>query len=260
MSNRSNSRLKHRRFSMGKDHDIVVSERVTDTDKTDSGTIVKLTGLKHGRSFDHKLSTIAKNLVERLLPYFIAQDYVCPMIVLSESDGCEVIRLNDFVNNEVAPFIKEVRIDEDGFTLMALEEERNFSVRIFRIYAPRNHVSRISLVAHKREVGGSVLHKYVPEFEGEFWEAARATTAERGRNYIVKAYVFSEYLDEHVALERGGFEFGVEDDVIFGIATDGYRKTGIKDRKGRHRPGNQTEAREEDGACSILRGPRGSVA
>ena len=35
---------------------------------------------------------------------------------------------------------------------------------------------------------------------------------------MVKAYVFSSYLDRHVSLERGGFEFQMEDDLQNGIS------------------------------------------
>ena len=65
---------------MGKEHDIIVNERVEVSAKAECGTIVSLNGLKKGASFDARLSTIAKNLTERLLPYFIAQNYVCPEI------------------------------------------------------------------------------------------------------------------------------------------------------------------------------------
>ena len=37
---------------------------------------------------------------------------------------------------------------------------------------------------------------------------------EVARNFIVKAYVFGKYLDNHVSLERGTFEFGAKDDLI----------------------------------------------
>ena len=61
-----------RSFSMGKDQDIVVEEKVKETKRTESGTIVHLVGLKSGPAFEKRLQTIARNLVERLLPYFIA--------------------------------------------------------------------------------------------------------------------------------------------------------------------------------------------
>ena len=89
---------------------------------------------------------------------------------------------------------------------------------MFKLYTPRNQKSRISLVAHKREVSGSVLHKYIPEFEEEFYEKARNGEVDRERNYIIKAYVFGRYLDRHVSLERGGFEFAMDSGALFGIA------------------------------------------
>ena len=215
---REDSGFSLRRFSMGKEHDIIVNERVKGSAKTESGTIVSLNSLK-GASFDARLSTIAKNLTERLLPYFIAQNYVCPEIVLSEADGSGPIQLNEFVSNEVSAFIQEIRVEPNKYTLMASGQvEEEFSVRVFKIYAPKNHSSRISLVAHRREVSGSVLHKYVPEFESEFSEKSASAVVDRERNYVIKAYVFGSYLDANVSLERGGFEFTMDRDLFFGIA------------------------------------------
>ena len=213
-----NAQFCFRTFSMGKDHEIIVREKITTSDATQSGTIVTLTGLKKGPTFDKKLSTIARNLVERLLPYFITQGYTCPEIVLSEQSGSDSIRLNDFVKNEISTYVREMRVDRTSFSLKGFQDEEEFSVRVFKLYSPRNQKSRISLVAHKREVSGSILQKYVPEFMDEFYE--RDTTGEevRDRNYIVKAYVFGPYLDRHVSLERGGFEFAMENELLFGIA------------------------------------------
>ena len=210
--------FKFRSFSMGKNHDIIVQEKITASEHKDSGTIVSLTGPKKGPNFEKKLSTIAKSLVERLLPYFITHDYVCPAIVLSERDGSDPVRLNDFVSNELSAFIREIHIEQNSFTLNALEEEQQFLVRVFKLYAPKNQKSRISLVAHKREVSGSVLHKYIPEFEEEFYEKDKNGEVDRERNYIIKAYVFGPYLDHNVSLERGGFEFAMDNDLVFGIA------------------------------------------
>ena len=152
-----------RTFSMGKDHEIIVREKITTSDATQSGTTVSLTGLKKGPTFDKKLSTIARNLVERLLPYFITQGYTCPEIVLSEQSGSDSIRLNDFVKNEVSTYVREMRVDRTSFSLKGVQHEEEFSVRVFKLYSPRNQKSRISLVAHKREVSGSILQKYIPE-------------------------------------------------------------------------------------------------
>lgn len=215
---RDNGICKARSFDMGKDNDIIVHEKVTAPEKQEPGTVVTLSGLKQVRSFDKKLSTIARHLAERLLPYFITQDYECPEIALSEQDGSDAIRLNDFVNNELSAVIREIRVKANTFVLHASDSEEEFLVRVFKLYAPRNQKSRISLVAHKREVSGSAIHKYIPEFEDEFYEKDRNGQIDRERNYIIKAYVFGQYLDRNVSLERGGFEFQMDTDLLFGIA------------------------------------------
>ena len=207
-----------RSFSMGKDQDIVVEEEGKETNSTESGTIVRLVGLK-GPTFEKKLQTIARNLVERLLPYFIAEGYRCPKIVLAESDLSDQICLNDFVKNEVSEFIQKIPVHPNQFTLEAVEAEEDFDVQVFKIYSPGQHKSRISLVAHKREVSGSVLDRYVPEFAEDFYERKGDNGGvDHERNYIIKAYTFGPYLDRNVSLERGGFEFHMESEMVLGIA------------------------------------------
>ena len=91
--------FKKRKFSMGKDNDIIVNESVAESSEHKSGAVVHLSVLKERISIDKKLKTIARNLVEKLLPFFIAQDYSCPKTVLSEEDGSESILLNDSCSN-----------------------------------------------------------------------------------------------------------------------------------------------------------------
>jgi hypothetical protein len=210
--------FKQRSFSMGKDKEIIVNEIVSVSTEAQSGTIVHLSGLKKEGSIEKKLNTIARNLVEKLLPYFIAKDYVCPTIVLSERDGADEILLNNFVSNELSAVIQEIPVQSSTFTLKGSQAEEEFRVRVFRLYYPKHQKSRISLVAHKREVSGSALHKYIPEFSEDFYEKGHDGQANHERNYIVKAYVFSTYLDENVSLERGGFEFQLESDLLLGIS------------------------------------------
>ena len=212
------SQFKSRVFSMGKVREIIVDEKVTASTSQQSGTVVSLYGLKKGPTFDKRLATVARRIVELLLPYFISEDYKCPEIVLCESNGSDPIRLNDFVSNEVSSFIQEIRVEQSNFTKNSANGEEDFKVRVFKFYAPRNLKSRISLVAHMREVSGSTLDKYIPEFENEFYEKDKKGEDESERNYIIKAYVFSPYLDENVSLERGGFEFRMEGDLLQGIS------------------------------------------
>jgi hypothetical protein len=212
---RDNGSFKLREFSMGKNNDIIVDEKISDSAKRKSGSIVRLSILKNGKSIDKKLITIARNLVEKLLPYFIAKDYVCPRITLSEKDGKDSITLNDFFSNELATDIQEIPVEECTFIQKGVEGDEVFQARVFKLYYPKSQKSKISLVAHKREVSGSALDRYVPEFVDDFYEKE-----ENGqeRNYIVKAYIFSPYLDRNVLLERSGFEFQMENDLLYGIS------------------------------------------
>ncbi len=215
---RDSAGFQQRNFSMGKDNDIIVNEKVSKSAEQKSGTVVHLSILKKGKSIEKKLSTIARNLVEKLLPYFITKGYVCPEIVLSEKDGADSIRLNDYLNNELSDSIKEILVENNTFQLKGIHTEEKFSVQVFKLYSPKNQKSKISLVAHKREVSGSVIHKYIPEFIDEFYEKDGGGKVNHERNYIIKAYVFSSYLDRHVSLERSGFEFHMESDMLYGIS------------------------------------------
>ena len=216
-----NGIYKHRAFDMGKNTDIIINEKISDSSDKASRTIIRLKNLKKRRSIDKKLDTIARNIVEKLLPYFITQDYICPEVILSEEDGSGSIRLNDFFNNELSSVIEEVPVSESTFALQSSNNDETieeFIVRVFKLYYPRNQRSRISLVAHKREVSGSVIDKYIPEFREDFYDNNGNGEVNRDRNYIVKAYVFSSYLDNNVSLERGSFEFQMDRDLQFGIS------------------------------------------
>jgi len=216
---------KRRRFSMGKKHDIIVNEEITNSDRNESGTITHLDSVKVN-SLNKKLSTIARSLVEKLLPYFITEDYICPEITLIEEDisNSSPIILNSYIGNTSA-FIREIKVSESKFSLdqtpSILSQTPNnydFQIRVFKIYSPRSQVSKISLVADKREVTETSISDYIPEFSDEFYEKKEDGTDNLERNYIIKTYVFSKYLDENVSLERGAFEFKKENDILCGIS------------------------------------------
>lgn len=210
--------LKRRQFSMGKGTDIIVDERVSETSGSSTGTTVHLKELKDGRSIDKKLSTIARNLAERLLPNFLVKEPACPEIAVWDGESGESILLNDWFSNELSSVIKEIVVDKGQFSLKGVDSDETFIVRVFKLYYPKNQTSRISLVAHKREVSGSPLHNYIPEFIDDFYDRDVDGSAIHEKNYIVRAYVFSPYLDRYVSLERGGFEFQMENDLQNGIS------------------------------------------
>ena len=153
----------------GRQTDIIVRETITASPDGVLGSKVKLSKVKKNRFADKKLTTIARALVERLLPYFIDDAYTCPKITISENDGTGQIVLNDFVNNELSALIKEVPLTQNSFSLGESDGTQTFTVRIFKIYSPKNQRSKISLVADRREVTDNVIHTYVPEFIDEFF-------------------------------------------------------------------------------------------
>ena len=209
---------KRRKFSMGKQNEIIVDENVTDSEANNSyNTSVSLISVKNNSLLDKKLLTIAKILVEKLLPYFITKDYICPEIKLVEEDKSREIILNDYMRNQSA-VIKELETEKNTFKLGQGENVHDFEVRIFKIYSPKNRTSKISLVADKREVTDTSMHTYIPEFIDEFYDKKEDGIDKPERNYIIKSYVFSSYLDSNVSLERGGFEFQKDNDILYGIS------------------------------------------
>ncbi|TNC82846.1 MAG: ATP-binding protein [Oleiphilus sp.] len=236
-------KFKSRRFRMGKGNDIIVDEEHADSEETESRTCVKLARVKDGRFTDKKLPTIARVLAERLLPYFIDQDYNCPSIAVSESDGSGRIVLNDYVSNQLSALIKEIKLSSDIFSLQGNKIEYGFRVRLFKFYSPKNQRSKISLVAHRREVTDTAIHNYIPEFIEEFYDKQSDGSDDRDRNYVVKAYVFGDYLDENVSLERGGFEFQKESDLILGVSQADIEKEAAEISKAAI--GDEITARQE---------------
>ena len=216
---RRNEQMYHRSFRMGKNKDIIVEEKEFESAAPDTGTTVTLDWLKPDKALDKKLETIARTLVEKLLPYFVTEGYQPPRIVLSEEHGEDGIVLNHFFNTGEAAAIQEIQASNPRFRLGRNDHEESFAVRLFKIFSPKNQKSRVSLIAHKREVSATSLHDYVPEFAEEFCEAPFDGSL-NSRNFILKAYVFSDFLDRRVSIERGSFDLAPTDDDLFAIQQD----------------------------------------
>ena len=209
---------------MGKENDIIVNEVIGKSCDNNTGTTVKLIGVRDRKFVDKNISTIARVLTERLLPYFINQGYSPPNISVAEIDGSDKIVLNEFFTNRLANLIQEVDTSDDRFTLRNDDNKHDFRVRVFKFYSPKNQKSKISLVAHGREVTETPIQKYIPEFVEEFFDKQSDGSENRERNYIIKSYVFGEYLDENVSLERGEFEFGRQSDMLHQVGQEGIER------------------------------------
>lgn len=214
---REGDALRERRFTMGKATDIIVNEKVSDTSKTATGSIITISGIRTVKFPEKGLDVIARVLVERLLPYFIDPNSKCPRIeVIDGADGQRRI-LNDYLVSDDRQII-ELKVPASQIILPGRAGDETFDVRVFKLYAPKTAKSKISLVAHRREVTDTTLQSYIPEFATEFYDKAEGDASGRDRNYIIKAYVFGAYLDTNVSLERGTFDFQKENDLIFGIS------------------------------------------
>lgn len=244
-----NDIFRKRSFRMGKSKEIIVSEKVEMLNERKTGSCIRLEGYIGTGFPEKKLTTISRNLVEKLLPYFLTKDFDCPEITISENDGSGKIILNDYVNNELSSDIKEIQIPDAKFSFKSNEKTHDFIVRIFKLYSPKSKKSKISLVAHKREVTETSIHNYIPEFIDEFYDKADKDNIHHDRNYIIVAYVFSEYLDDNVSLERGDFNFKKDNDIFYEISQNDIEREASNIAK--LAVGNDISARQEKKAESV---------
>ncbi|OZA18483.1 MAG: ATPase, partial [Rhodobacterales bacterium 17-64-5] len=207
-----------RSFRMGLGKDIIVDEKTSTSEKRETGTAFEISGIKSVKFPDKRLDTVCRVIVERLLPYFVDKDRACPRIVIREAnEPSGGVSLNDYLGKENSQIV-EMPVEQSTFTLTANEEAKDFDVRVFKFYTPRSAKSKVSLVAHRREVTDNPLQAYIPEFAEEFYEGGPEQDLSKGRNFVVKSYVFGDYLNDNVSLERGEFRFQNDNDLLTGIS------------------------------------------
>jgi len=194
--------LKKRSFRFGRKYEIIVDEKIEPTEAINTYSIIHLNDLKNTHSFDKNIETISRKLLEKLLIYFINDSFNCPTIIVKEEDGSNQVVLNDYLTE--GQYIKEIA--DFPFSLRRENINESFQAKVFKIFYPGNQKSKISLTGHNREVTDVNLHKYIPEFEDDFYD--QGEKPEVKKNYILKTYVSGQYLDENVSLERETFEFG----------------------------------------------------
>ena len=210
--------FRDRAFRMGLDKDIIVDEKEGPSQAQATGAAVEISGIKSVRFPDKKLETISRVVVERLLPYFVDKQRVCPRVVIRDANKpSDTVSLNDYLGKENSQIV-EMKVNEGAFSLSANEDEKTFQVRVFKFFAPRTAKSKVSLVAHRREVTDNPLESYIPEFAEEFFEPGPDQDLAKGRNFVIKAYVFGDYLNDNVSLERGEFRFQTDTDLLNGIS------------------------------------------
>jgi hypothetical protein len=193
-----------RKFRFGRKYEIIVDETIEPSKESKQQTTIFLSNLYSDKHFDKELETIARKLLEKLLIFFINEQFKCPTIILRESDNGKQIVLNDYVQADSEIQLLHTEIFE--LENLQSKKKENFTAKIFKIYYSKSE-SKIILTAHNREVTEASLHSYVPEFEDEFFDEFSKSGKVVKKNYIVKTYVLSDYLDANVSVERESFNF-----------------------------------------------------
>jgi len=206
---------KKRSFTMGTGNDIVVDEKITDAADSPIGSAVTISEIKEIKFPDKGADVVARVLVEKLLPYFIDPKSECPRIIMEDGSSGITVILNDYLT-QAARQIVELAVPDGELRLKSHDVDEAITVRVFKFYAPRVTKSKISLVAHGREVTDVTIQTYISEFEDEFYD--KEGDSAKDKNYIIKAYVFGDYLDRNVSLERGAFNFQKDNDLVYGIS------------------------------------------
>jgi hypothetical protein len=211
---RENGVLNNRSFTLGRKDDLIENEHIEESSADDTGTEVKLIGLRAKVSgFQaNDIEAFSHRVIEKILSYFVSENQKCPTIVIHDTDNESEVSLNDRIGDGEDKLIQV--IDTGDFSL----SDEHFVYKAFKILQPRNQKSAICLVAHNQEVTRVSLDEYVPEFTSEFYD-------QKDNNYIVSFYVQGSYLDDNVTGERDGFNFSKEPDLYHTIGRTQIERT-----------------------------------
>ncbi len=194
--------LQTRFFKFGKKYDIVENEQIKESDgKMPTGAKITLSNYcGPTKKFNDSTDTFAHRTLEKILNYFVKDNYECPVITLN--DGDNRIVLNDQIGDN--PQCKISLID-DGTIDITYDGDKTetFGFKVFKLRKVHTQVSRIMLTANNKVVTDVKLEDYIPEFAEDFVEQID----DKNQKYILRYYVYGEYLDENVNNERTDFYF-----------------------------------------------------
>lgn len=207
-------KLQYTSFDFWRQEEFVENQLFSVSTKEYPWTTLYLNGLREWK-YDKKLSTLSRKIVEKLLIYFINDDYKCPKIRIVDGPNEEI--LNDYIGTH-----KEITlIDTKTFSLSTTKASEEFCVKIFKNYYPDNRKSKIILSAHNREVTDHVISDYIPEFSENFFEEIEKEDGEKVKaDYFVKAYVTGNYLNDNVSEDRWEFNFSDKNEIFFPFSAE----------------------------------------
>lgn len=203
-----------RRFEFVAEDDIIKDEEISKSSENKTGTIISLVGLKGAaeNGFNRKIKTVSRILLEKLLVYFVIDNYKCPQIIIREEETGDEIVLNDSLDKRNE--IKKIKTEDFEIESKGTKEKLKFRAKIFKVYYGKSK-SSINLVADHRQVTRTSLHNYIPEFKDDFYDIIENDKGEKKeKNYSIEIYVMGNYLDENVSQERGEFEFHKNNNLL----------------------------------------------
>jgi len=148
---------------------------------------------KYQKNFPTNLETIAQNIIEHILLYYISNNN--PNIVLYDSDNDNSINLSEYYNNNIKGKYKK-----HGFNI----KNEFFQINLFKIYRS-NRDSKIVFCARNREVITFKIKKYIDDLSSKISD-------EEGK-YALFVYVTSNYFDNNINQE--GTEIYIDEDDSF---------------------------------------------
>ena len=163
-----------------------------DTSAKFSGTEMILSGFKeeYQKNASSDIMEISRAIITHFQLYFIQKS--APSIVVENQNNVEVNLYSLFVSE----FEKD--IDKKDFPI----GEYNFTTFLTKAYHSQSH--KLHFCAHNRSVKEEGLHNRIVDL-GKF------SIKNNGYNFYYQAFVIGKALDEHVDIERVGFNFPDEE-------------------------------------------------
>ncbi|MDO4612100.1 MAG: hypothetical protein Q4B29_01405 [Candidatus Saccharibacteria bacterium] len=192
-------KYRKRKFDFGREYEIIkneVDEEFND-DTASTGATLTLDGYQGDNNFGEDINRFAHRILEKILNYFVDESQACPKITIH--DGDSRIALNNLIGDNDSFAIRESCSGNMEIS------ERIFKYRMFELQNVYGQKSRIMLTAHNKVVTDAKLEDYVLEFETDF---VKKDSDDKEHKYIVRFYVYGDFLDMNVNSERTGFRFG----------------------------------------------------
>lgn len=191
-----------RSFKFGKMYDIVENETIRDAgEKTSTGAKITLSNYcGPTKKFDDSTDTFVHRLLEKILNYFVKDNYDCPIITLIDGEN-KIILNNQIGDNQQC----EISLIDNGAINIEYGSDKaeTFKFKVYKLRRVHTQVSRIMLTANNKVVTDVKLEDYIPEFAEDFEEQV----GDKNQKFILRYYVYGDYLDRNVNNERTNFYF-----------------------------------------------------